>query len=159
MALFLPALAVGSRRKEILAVLAGALLLQYAVLASEGPTQLAVCQEAIRNSRNAAPWQDRITLARWLADHPPKGLVLMNAGDLGPVIPASGLTFRRVVHEGTHEWNEWLATGVLPSEVTNIVFRSGDEMSSRMRATASEGFEQVYTCGDLVVLERTPANR
>jgi hypothetical protein len=149
-ALLLPALARGRRAGAVLAVVAAAVALQYAALAREGPEQLAVCQEAIRNSRNARPWRDRARLAEWLAAHPTDGLVLMNSGDLGPVVPASGLTFSRVVHEGTREWNAWAAGGALPDSVTTVVMREGDFVWARLRDDPAFQalFTRVYRDGD-----------
>jgi hypothetical protein len=148
--LLLPALARGARAKAILVALAAAAALQYAVLVREGPSQLAVCQEAIRNSRNTGPWRDRARLAAWLAEHPPEGLVLMYTGDLGPVVPASGLNFSQIVHEGTREWNEWSATGVLPAGVTTIVMRDGDPVWTRLHDDPdfARNFARVYRDGE-----------
>ncbi len=154
--LLLPALARGKR--IALAVVAAAVFAQYVALVWEGPSQLAVVQEAIRNSRNAGPWRDRARLAAWLAENPPVGLVLMHAGDLGPVVPASGLTFRRLVHEGTREWNEWSAGGAIPDGVTTVVMREGDPVWSRLhddpgfrsafRRVYADAPMEVWTVGD-----------
>jgi 4-amino-4-deoxy-L-arabinose transferase-like glycosyltransferase len=132
-ALLVPAL---GRSRRSLAVVAAVVALQYAALAHEGFAQLAVCQEPLRNSRNARPWRDRERLAAWLAANPPDGLVLMHSGELGPVVPASGLTFDRIVHEGTREWHAWAATGELPGELRTAVVRDGDEVSARLAGRA-----------------------
>lgn len=138
--LLLPALARGKR--IALAVVAAVVFGQYVALVWEVPSQLAVVQEAIRNSRNARPWRDRARLASWLAENPPAGLVLMHAGDLGPVVPASGLTFGRIIHEGTREWNEWSATGAIPDGVTTVVMREGDPVWSRLHD--DPGFQAIF---------------
>jgi len=146
-ALLLPSLAIGRRARAVLVGLALLVALQYAALLLEGPSQLAVVQEAVRNSRNAAPWRDRAQLAAWIAAHPPDGLVLMNGGDFGPVVAESGLTFRQVVHEGTREWNEWRASGDLPTGVTMAVARDGDDVWTAVHADPS--FVRVYERGEL----------
>jgi 4-amino-4-deoxy-L-arabinose transferase-like glycosyltransferase len=152
-ALLLPALARGPRARAVLAAVAALVALQYAALAREGPSQLAVAQEAIRNSRNAAPWRERAQLAAWLAEHPPEGLVLMHAGELGPVVRASGLTFSRLVHEGTREWNEWSAAGAIPPGVATVVMREGDPVWARLGSDPefASRFAPVYRDGPLQV--------
>lgn len=151
-ALLLPALAM--RRRAVAAALAAVVALQYGVLLSEGFSQLAVYQEALRNSHNARPWRDRARLAEWLRQNPPSGLVLMHGGELGAVVLASGLEYRDVVHEGTREWNEWLATGALPEGVSTVVTREGDA-AWRMREDPAfvERFEMVYRTGESPALE------
>jgi hypothetical protein len=118
----------------VLAAVAALVALQYGALLSEGPSQLAVYQEAFRNSHNARPWRDRARLAAWLVENPPaQGRVLMQSGSLGPVVPASGLTFGRIVHEGTRAWNEWTAGGELPDGVATVIMEEGDPVWSRLR--------------------------
>lgn len=127
--------ALGARfgaRRAFVPALAGLVLLQNLWLVSEGFSHLAVCQEPIRNNRNAAEWRERYDLAAWLAAHPPPGRVLLHSGDLGPVVPRSGLTFARVVHDGSVAWGEWVASSALPGDVSTVVFRSGDEVHTRL---------------------------
>ena len=140
-ALLLPAV-TARRRVGLAAALAAAVGAQYVVLLAEGPSQLAVYQEAYRNSRNASQWRDRSRVAEWLGANPAEGLVLMTAGDLGPVVLESALEFRDVVHEGTREWNEWLATGEIPDGVTTVVMKEGDPAWIRLRG--DPGFATRY---------------
>jgi hypothetical protein len=134
LAIFTPPLA--ARRSWLPLALAVVVAAQYAHLLGEGWSQLAIHQEPARNSRNSAEWRERREAAAWLASHPPAGLVLMEAGDLGPLVPASGLRFRDVVHEGTREWHEWLAAREIPPAVSTVVARTGDTVWGRVRSTA-----------------------
>ncbi len=159
-------LVVRSRRAATVATVAIAAIVacQYAVLVSDGPSQLAVFQEAYRNSRNAKPWRDRHTVAAWLRDNvtarlAPSHLVLMDSGGLGPVVPESGLRFRQIVHEGTREWNEWSSTGALPSGVVLVVTREGDAAwGLRDDARFVSGFARVYRLDGPPAIEVWVAN-
>jgi hypothetical protein len=63
----------------------------------------------------------------------------------------SGLEFRDVVHEGTREWNEWLATGVLPDGVATVVMKEGDPAWERLRDDAgfTARYDRVFTTGSI----------
>jgi hypothetical protein len=79
----------------------------------------------------------------------------MTSGDLGPVVMQSGLEFRDVVHEGTREWNEWLATGVLPDGVATVVMKEGDPAWERLRDDAgfTARYHRVFTTGGSPTIE------
>lgn len=125
-------------------------------LVSEGFSQVAVCQEAIRNSRNAPEWQHRAAVAKWLAANQPAGRTLLHSGDLGPVVSMSRLTFARVVHDGSPAWGEWVATGHLPADVTTVVARRDDEVMRRLATDPAfaAGFAQAFESGPFVVFTR-----
>lgn len=136
--------------------LVAVVIAQNAWLLSEGFPQVAVCQEAIRNSRNSSEWQQRDDIAGWLLANPPGGRALLHSGDLGPVVPKSGLTFARVVHDGSPAWGEWVASGRLPDDVTTVVARRDDEVMRRLAQDSAftAQFTEAFASGPFVVFSR-----
>ncbi len=143
-------------RRFALPILFAVVVAQNVWLLSEGFSQVAVCQEAIRNSRNSSEWKERAEVAEWLVAHPPSGRTLLHSGDLGPVVPRSGLTFSRIVHDGSPAWGEWVATGHLPEDVTTVVARRDDEVLRRLSADPgfTVQFHEAFVAGPFVVFSR-----
>lgn len=157
LALLVGALAVRlSGRRAAVPVLLALVIGQNVWLLGEGFSQVAVCQEAIRNSRNSSEWRERDDVAVWLAAHPPAGRTLLHSGDLGPVVPRSGLTFSRIIHDGSQAWGEWVATRRLPGDVTTVVARRGDEVLTRLSDDPefSANFVESFATGPFVVFSR-----
>ena len=140
-------------RRFALHVLFAVVVAQNVWLLSEGFSQVAVCQEAIRNSRNSSEWRERAEVADWLSAHPPAGRTLLHSGDLGPVVPRSGLTFSRIIHDGSPAWGEWVASGRLPEDVTTVVARREDEVLRRLSADPEFAvrYHEAFVSGPFVV--------
>lgn len=154
LAILVGALAVRcAGRRYGLPILVAIVVAQNVWLLSEGFSQVAVCQEAIRNSRNSTEWKERADVAGWLEAHPPAGRTLLHSGDLGPVVPRSGLTFSRIIHDGSPAWGEWVASGRLPDDVTTVVARRGDEVMRRLAEDPEFAgrYREAFASGPFVV--------
>jgi hypothetical protein len=151
-----------ARRPALIAACA-IIALQYTYLISEGPSQLAVYQEAYRSGVNARAARERSKIASFVESHPPDGLVLMHTGALGPVVSRGGLRFSRVIHEGSARWHK-LDTGI-PNDVTMVIVQKGDPLDARFNEDAAlardleEQFrEEVIVGGIRVFLRRRKLN-
>ena len=133
-------------------------LLQYVYLVSEGPTQLAIFQEGYRNGVNSRSARQLRRASSYLKEKGAEAVILMHTGRLGPLVPAGGLQFKDLIHEGTTEWHS-LDQGI-PGEVETIILRDGDPLEERLRAnTLLDGqlnsqFKTVYSDEGLKVLRR-----
>jgi hypothetical protein len=133
-------------------------LLQYALLLSDGPSQLAIYQEAFRSGVNSRTARKLNHLSANLRAEPPRGVVLMYTGALGPAVPRGGLRFAQIIHEGTMRWHQ--ITGALPSDVTTVIIQTDDPLDHRLRGDgqverqlASE-FRLTYEAGGIRRYER-----
>lgn len=130
---------------------------QYLYLVSEGPSQLAIFQEGYRNGVNARPARERAQVARFLEANPPPRLIVMHTGALGPVVPAGGLCFSDIIHEGTIRWHQ-LGEGI-PDDVATVIVQQGDPLDLRIHenpALVSDlpKFEQTFSSGGITVYSR-----
>ena len=159
-ALFAPAavlLVKGSARRW--AGVAACLIVagQYVYLMSEGPSQLAIFQEAYRNGVNARPARERARVASFLKANPPARLIVMNTGALGPIVPEGGLRFSDIIHEGTIRWHQ-LGEGI-PDDVATVIVQQGDQLDFLIRENPALAedvtkFEQRFSSGGITVYSR-----
>lgn len=160
-ALFAPAclllLKRESRRRACVAVCL-IVAAQYFHLISEGPSQLAVYQEAYRNGVNARPARERREFSSLIKSNPPEPVVLMNTGELGPVVSQGGLRYSDIIHEGTLRWHEIKED--IPSDVSTVIVQEGDPLDKRMRETPSlardlaERFQERLSVGRIKLFGR-----
>lgn len=122
---------------------------QYGYLVADGPAQLAVYQEGYRNGVNSQPARQWARLAAYLQQHPPRSLILMDTGALGPVVPRGGLRFADIIHEGTTGWHR--VADSIPDEISTIILQEGDPLDRRLRETPalasamSRDFREVFS--------------
>jgi len=146
-----------SRRSAVI-VCSVIVVAQYIYLISEGPAQLAIYQEGYRNGVNARPVRERSRVASFLRMNPPRKMILMHTGALGPLVSQGGLRFADTIHEGTARWHQ-LSDGV-PNDVMTIVVQQGDPLDSRiheermLNKDLSAEFTQQYSAGNISVYER-----
>jgi hypothetical protein len=157
-ALFAPATVLifkGKVRRWTLVGTIVAIALQYGSLVSEGPSQLAVYQEGFRNGVNSRPARQYSRVSAFLTTNPPRPLILMHTGALGPVVSKGGLEFSNIIHEGTERWHQ-LNEGI-PGDVGSVIFQDGDALDSlirenpKMTRSLSEDFEQRMVAGNVRV--------
>jgi len=146
-ALFAPAAALLVKRLDWRWAVGGVsllALLQYGLLISEGPSQLAVYQDGFRNGLNTKDARERAKLSRILLDEPPQPVILMHSGALGPVVMQGGLRFSNLIHEGTARWHQ-LGEGI-PPDVQAIVVQQGDPLDERIKreAALSRDFKEQF---------------
>ena len=159
-ALFAPALVLvfKPRVRAALIGMAVVVALQYGYLVSEGPSQLAIYQEAYRNGINSARARDWAQAARWLREHPAGNTTWMNTGGLGPLVAQGGLRFAKIIHEGSVRWHS--IGDEIPVDVSMIIFEEGDPVAERLRSSAAlsrdlaEHFEQRYSAGGMNIYIR-----
>ena len=160
-ALFAPAVVMafkGSARRWAGVVVCLIVVAQYWFLVSEGTAQLAVYQEGYRNGVNARPARERARVASILIASPPRRLILMHTGALGPVVSEGGLRFSEIIHEGSLRWHQ-LDDGI-PNDVATVMVQLGDPLDVRVRETPalerdlnSEFQEKIYV-GNIKMFER-----
>ena len=135
------------------------IVLQYSLIWSDGPLQIAVCQEGYRNGVNSRPAREHRAAAEYLRSHPPAAHVLLYSGSLGPVVSGGGLVFSKIIHEGAERWHQIDATA--PNDVSTIVLERGDPLDNRINSNPSlfgdisRRFRTAFSVGNLVVLEKT----
>ncbi|HYP25731.1 MAG TPA: glycosyltransferase family 39 protein [Blastocatellia bacterium] len=133
-ALFAPAAALFLRRfdwRRAVGAVGLLVLLQYGHLLSEGPSQLAVYQDGFRNGLNTKDARERAKFSKMLLGDPPRPIILMHSGALGPVVMQGGLRFSDLIHEGTIAWHG-LGEGIPPG-VQTIILQQGDPLDERIR--------------------------
>jgi hypothetical protein len=160
-ALFAPATVllfnVQSRRLAVI-VCSAIVVAQYLYLISEGPAQLAIYQEGYRNGVNAKPVRERAGVISFLKTNPPRKMILMHTGALGPLVSQGGLRFADTVHEGTARWHQ-LNEGV-PEDVMTVVVQKGDPLDIRihdepvLNKDLLAEFTQRFSVGNISVYER-----
>jgi len=160
-ALFAPATVLIFKERARRWALVGVIVVvavQYGSVVSEGPSQLAVYQEGFRNGVNSRPARQYSRVASFLTTNPPRTLILMHTGALGPVVSKGGLEFRNIIHEGTERWHQ-LNEGI-PGDVGSVIFQDGDPLDSLIREnpkltrSLSEDFEQRMVSGNVRVYGR-----
>jgi len=148
-------------RRRIYAVICVIVAAQYVYLISEGPAQLAMYQEGLRNGVNARTVRERSKVASYIATHPPEGFVLMHTGALGPVVSQGDIRYSQVIHEGTARWHQ--IEGSIPEDVSTVIVQRGDPLAERISGSAallgelSTEYEDKFSVGDITVFERRKA--
>ena len=133
-------------------------LAQYGLLLSDGPSELAIYQEGLRNGINAQPARELARAAGYLTENPPRPMILMQTGSLGPLVMKSGLRFSEVIHEGTARWHQ--IGDQVPEDISTIVVQKGDVLDVRftankkLAADVSSNFDEEYQDGSIRVLKR-----
>jgi hypothetical protein len=160
-ALFAPAVVLafkGSARRWAGVVVCLIVVAQYLLLVSEGPAQLAVYQEGYRNGVNARPARERARVASFLMANPPRSLILMHTGALGPVVSQGGLRFSEIIHEGSLRWHQ-LDDGI-PKDVATVMVQVGDPLDVRVRETPAlerdleSEFQEKLSVGNIKMFDR-----
>lgn len=148
----------GPARRWAGVVLCLIVVTQYWFLISEGPAQLAVYQEGYRNGVNARPARERARVALFLMANPPRPLILMHTGALGPVVSQGGLRFSEIIHEGSLRWHQ-LDDGI-PSDLATVIVQRGDPLDVRIREAPvlerdlERDFQEELSVGNIKVFER-----
>src|SRR6185295_18657935 len=162
-ALFSPAAALiprRSARRWSTAILMAGVFAQYLYLTAEGPRQLAVFQESYRNGVNARPARELAEASAFLLANPPRGLIWMNTGALGPLVSKGGLRFSEVIHEGTARWHQ--IADIIPADVLTIIVEDGDPLDQRLKASAELlrdlefSFREEFAIGKIRLFTRVP---
>lgn len=165
-ALFAPAsIPLMSRlgRRGAIAVFCLAVTAQYAYLISDGPSQLAVYQEGYRNGVNARAARERARVSSLVKNDPPRPLILMHTGALGPIVSQGGLRYSNIIHEGTASWHR-INQGI-PREIFTVIFEEGDPLDQRLREHAAlagdlkNDFQQKLEVGKIRVFRRIENGR
>lgn len=160
-ALFAPAsilLFKREARRWVLIAVCLIVAVQYLYLVSEGPTQLAVYQEGYRNGVNAKPARERKQFSLLIKMSPPEGNILMNTGELGPVVSQGGLRYSEIIHEGTLRWHQIKET--IPVDVSTVIVQENDPLDKRLRKNASlaldlaEHFQEKLSVGRIKLFQR-----
>jgi hypothetical protein len=160
-ALFAPSTVLlfkSASRRRIFAVISVIVAAQYVYLICEGPAQLAMYQEGLRNGVNARAARERSKIASYIATHPPVGFVLMHTGALGPVVSRGDIRYSRVIHEGTARWHQ--IEGNIPDDVSTVIVQRGDPLADRINGSGallsavSTEFEEQLSVGNITVFER-----
>ncbi|HKV41045.1 MAG TPA: hypothetical protein VJX67_17695 [Blastocatellia bacterium] len=131
---------------------------QYGLAVSDGPADLAVYQEGYRNGVNSRQARELSKAAAFLSANHPHDMVLMNTGELGPLVSRGGLTFGEVVHEGTARWYQFQDR--IPGDVATVIIRDGDGLDQRFRNNPAlardlaSGLALTYQAGGIRVFER-----
>ncbi|HKG21448.1 MAG TPA: glycosyltransferase family 39 protein [Blastocatellia bacterium] len=146
-ALFAPAVALLLKRLDwrwAVGAVSALALLQYGLLISEGPSQIAVYQDGFRNGLNTRDARERAKFSKILLDDPPQSAILMHSGALGPVVMEGGLRFSSLIHEGTVRWHG-LGEGI-PTDVRTIIIQQGDPLDERIRheVALARDFEKLF---------------
>ena len=160
-ALFSPAAILffkGSKRQWAAIAACLIVVVQYGLLISEGPSQLAVYQEGHRNGVNARPARQRAQVSSFLKANQPRRFVLMHTGALGPIVPEGRLRFSDIIHEGTARWHQ-LDNGI-PGDVATLIIQQDDPLELRFRENPKlasglvDEFEQKFSAGNISVYSR-----
>lgn len=131
---------------------------QYGYSISEGPSQLAMYQEGYRNGVNSRAAREHVKVAAFLRSNPPRRLILMHTGALGPVVSQAGLGFSGIIHEGTLRWHQF--DEQIPADVGTVITQQGDPLDIRMRERPSlaldlaTNFQQELSVGNIRVFAR-----
>jgi|SRR6185369_11776383 len=131
---------------------------QYGYLVSEGPSQLAMYQEGYRNGVNSRAAREHVKVAEFLRGNPPRRLILMHTGALGPVVSQAGLGFSEIIHEGTLRWHQF--DDQIPPDVETVICQQGDPLDIRMRERPSlardlaTNFQEELSIGNIRVFAR-----
>jgi hypothetical protein len=160
-ALFAPASILlfkkGSRRWASIAACV-IIISQYLYLVSEGPTQLAVYQEGYRNGVNSRPARERRQFSSLVKANPPEPTILMNTGELGPVVTQGGLRYSDIIHEGTLRWHQIKES--IPVDVSTVIVQQGDPLDKRLienpslAADLAEHFQEQVSVGRIKMFRR-----
>jgi hypothetical protein len=126
----------GSRSRAAVALLL-IVVLQYMYLISEGPSQLAVYQEGYRNGVNSLPARARRRFSALIKADPPEPVILMNTGELGPVVSQGGLRYSNIIHEGTLRWHQVKES--IPGDVSTVIVQKGDPLDKRLQEDPALG--------------------
>jgi hypothetical protein len=160
-ALFAPAgilLFRGESRRRASLLVCLIVAAQYLHLVSEGPSQLAVYQEAYRNGVNARPARERRRFSSLIRANPPEPVVLMNTGELGPVVSQGGMRYSDIIHEGTLRWHQ--INEDIPVDVSTVIVQEGDPLDKRLRENPSlardlaEHFQERLSVGKIRLFGR-----
>lgn len=161
LALFAPAVVTLFKGKAMRWAIVGVcsiIVLQYGYLISDGMSQLAVYQEGYRNGVNSKPARERAQVATFLRDNPPSRMTLMYTGALGPVVSQGGMSFSKIIHEGTARWYQ-LVDGI-PEDINTVIVQQGDPLDLRLTASATlssdlaSRFQEQLSVGNIRVLAR-----
>jgi len=106
---------------------------QYGYLISEGPSQLAMYQEGYRNGVNSRASREHSKVAAFLRANPPRHLILMHTGALGPVVSQGGLAFSQIIHEGTLRWHQ--LDDEIPADIATVITQQDDPLDIRFHET------------------------
>ena len=164
--LFAPgAVLIVNRRRRVWAGIAVGLLVafQYWHLLSEGARQLAVFQEGYRNGVNARGSREQDRVASFLKSNPPGRFIVMHSGQLGPLVPKSGLEFADILHEGTIRWHQ--IDGGFSGDIATVIVRQDDPLDQRINGNANltrelqSEFEPRFSAGSITVYERRTGAR
>jgi len=145
-------------RQRVYAVICVIVAAQYIYLVSEGPAQLAMYQEGLRNGVNARTVRQRSKVSSYIALHPPEGFVLMHTGALGPVVSQGDIRYSQVIHEGTARWHQIEES--IPEDVSTVIVQRGDPLAERISGSAallgelSTEYEDRFSVGNITVFER-----
>jgi hypothetical protein len=148
-------------RRTAMIVCSIVIVAQYLYLISEGPAQLAIYQEGLRNGVNARAARERSRVASFVRTNPPAKLILMHTGALGPLVSQGGLYFADTIHEGTGRWHQ-LEDGI-PGDVMTVIVQAGDPLDLRIHEEPilsrdlSSDFTPQFSVGNISVYERTTA--
>jgi hypothetical protein len=132
--------------------------LQYGYLISDGTSQLAVYQEGYRNGVNSKAARQWAGMAQFVRDNPPRGMVLMQTGSLGPVVANGGLQFSQIIHEGTSRWHQ--VNEAIPEDVSVIILEKGDALEQRLQGNQallgdfSGHFRERFSSGEIKYFQR-----
>ncbi|HVG18653.1 MAG TPA: hypothetical protein VNI02_06335 [Blastocatellia bacterium] len=131
---------------------------QYFYLISDGPGQLAVYQEGYRNGVNARPARERREFSSLIKANPPEPTVLMNTGELGPIVSQGGLRYSDIIHEGTLRWHQ--INDSIPADVSTVIVKEDDPLDKRLRGNPSlardvaEHFQERLSVGRIKLFRR-----
>jgi hypothetical protein len=145
-------------KKGALAIVGLGIAFQYGLMLWDGPSQLAVFQEGYRNGVNARPSRERSRVASALRESPPRPMILMHTGALGPVVTKGGLRFSDIIHEGTIRWHQ--IGDSIPPDVSTVIIQEGDPLERRLGESPAlgrdlaSGFRVRMDAGKIKVLER-----
>jgi len=133
-------------------IIAVLITFQYAFILRNGPQQLEVHQEPLRNNVNSRDWRGRSKLAAYLREHPPQGPILMHSGYLGPVVMRGNLRFSQIIHEGVPEYYE--PGQKLFSTVSTVILEEGGPLWKRLMLDEDfhRQFKQVYSVSSSPIL-------
>jgi hypothetical protein len=165
-AIFAPAVVpLFNRFGKVRAVLIVSLIFaaQYGMLLSEGISQIAIYQEAFRNGVVARIVRDRAKVTAMLHENPPRSMILMHTGALGPVVSEGGLKFCDIIHEGSIGWHS--VTDRIPDEVETVIMQEDDPLDQKFRDNASlskqlaDDFRLVFSVAKVKLYERIKASQ
>lgn len=131
---------------------------QYGLVLSEGISQIAIYQEAFRNGVVARVVRDRARVTTKLRENPPKSMILMHTGALGPVVSEGGLKFCNIIHEGSTGWHS--VTERIPDEIETVIVQEGDPLDQKFRDSISlskqlsDDYRLVFSIAKVSLYER-----